>query len=163
MILIAFAMAIVFSAWMIDDCLDILGAAQPDSMTVKKISRTELESLNEEMYYDSLELLAICVQAEAGNQSLAGRRMVADVILNRVDSDDFPDTIEGVITQPDAFTSYWDGGMDNVYEPDETTFKAVQMELEQRSYPGILYFRTGRYSSYGTPYIKVGAHYFSTE
>jgi hypothetical protein len=53
--------------------------------------------------------------------------------------------------------------MDNVYEPDETTFKAVQMELEQRSYPGILYFRTGRYSSYGTPYIKVGAHYFSTE
>ncbi len=116
-----------------------------------------------ELYCDSLELLAICVQAEAGNQSLTGRRMVADVILNRVDDPDFPDTIEGVITQRNQFTSYWDGGMDRVYEPDETTIKAVQMELEHRSYPGLIYFRTGRYSSYGTPWRKVGDHYFSTK
>jgi N-acetylmuramoyl-L-alanine amidase len=122
-----------------------------------------LEALDEEMYYDSLELLAICVQAEAGNQSLLGRRMVVDVILNRVDDPDFPDTIEGVITQKNAFASYWDGGMDRVYEPDELTFQAVQMEISSRSYPGLLYFRTSRYSSYGTPWRKVGAHYFRTK
>lgn len=120
-------------------------------------------NLEEELYCDSLELLAICVQAEAGNQSLMGRRMVADVILNRVDDPDFPDTIEGVITQRYQFSSYWDGGMERNCVPDETTIKAVQLELKQRSYPGLLYFRTGRYSSYGTPWKKVGAHYFSTK
>lgn len=119
------------------------------------------DELAEELYCDSLELIAICVQAEAGNQPLIGRRMVADVILNRVDDPDWPDTIEGVITQKNQFTSYWDGGMERVYEPDELTIKAVQMELKKRSWQRLYYFRTGRYSSYGTPWKKVGDHYFS--
>lgn len=121
------------------------------------------DELAEELYCDSLELLAICVQAEAGNQPLIGRRMVADVILNRVDDRDFPNTIEGVITQRNQFTSYWDGGMDRVSEPDRLTIRAVQMELEQRSYPGLMYFQTGSYSRYGTPWRKVGDHFFSTK
>lgn len=121
------------------------------------------EELSDELYYDSLELLAICVQAEAGNQPLLGRRMVADVILNRVDDPDFPDTIEGVITQKYHFTSYWDGGMDKVVEPDKLTILAVQMELERRSYPGLFYFSADGYSRYGTPWGKVGDHYFSTK
>jgi N-acetylmuramoyl-L-alanine amidase len=138
------------------------GTALADA-PAQSVQAAEQDNLSEELYYDSLELLAICVQAEAGNQSLLGRRLVVDVILNRVDDPDFPDTIEGVITQQNAFTSYWDGSMDRVVEPDELTFQAVQMELEQRSYPGLRYFRTSRYSSYGTPWRKVGAHYFSTK
>lgn len=121
----------------------------------------EPDDLEQEAYYDSLELLAICIEAEAGNQPLDGRRMVADVILNRVDNPDFPDTIEGVISQPYHFSSYWDGGMDKVTEPSELTIKAVQMELQERSYPGLLYFKEGAYSEYGTPWRKVGDHYFS--
>lgn len=121
------------------------------------------DDLEEESYYDSLEMLAVCVEAEAGNQPLDGRRMVADVILNRVDNPDFPDTIEGVISQPYHFSSYWDGGMDKVIEPSELTIKAVQMELEERGYPGLLYFKEGGYSDYGTPWRKVGDHYFSTK
>lgn len=121
------------------------------------------DDLEQEAYYDSLEMLAVCVEAEAGNQPLDGRRMVADVILNRVDNPDFPDTIEGVISQPYHFSSYWDGGMDKVIEPSELTIKAVQMELEERGYPGLLYFKEGGYSNYGTPWRKVGDHYFSTK
>ncbi|MCI7129609.1 MAG: cell wall hydrolase [Lachnospiraceae bacterium] len=120
-------------------------------------------SLEEELYCDSLEMLAICVQAEAGDQLLTGRRMVADVILNRVDDPDWPDTIEGVITERNQFTSYWDGGMDKVQEPDELTIKAVQMELKQRSWPGLYYFTAGGYGKYGTPWKKVGDHYFCTK
>lgn len=123
----------------------------------------EPDDLEQESYYDSLEMLAVCVEAEAGNQPLDGRRMVADVILNRVDNPDFPDTIEGVISQPYHFSSYWDGGMDKVIEPSELTIKAVQMELEERGYPGLLYFKEGGYSDYGTPWRKVGDHYFSTK
>lgn len=149
-------------AGLIAACTMLCVQIQNFTETVYAKSQSEKE-LEAELYCDSLELLAICVQAEAGNQGLTGRRMVADVILNRVDDPDFPDTIEGVITQRYQFSSYWDGGMERNCVPDETTIKAVQLELKQRSYPGLLYFRTGRYSDYGTPWKKVGAHYFSTK
>ena len=121
------------------------------------------DNLEEEAYWDSVELISICVEAEAGNQSLLGRRLVVDVILNRVDDPDFPDTIEGVITQPRHFSSYWDGRMAEITEPSELTLQAVQMELEQRSYPGLLYFGADGYSEYGTPWKRIGEHYFSTK
>lgn len=123
------------------------------------------EELAEEDYWNSLELLAVCVEAEAGNQKLEGKRLVVDVILNRADdkSGEWPDTIPEVITQLNQFTSYWDGGMAKVIEPSEETFEAVRMELEERSYPGIYYFREGTWSEYGTPWRKIGDHYFSTK
>ncbi|MDE7247765.1 MAG: cell wall hydrolase [Lachnospiraceae bacterium] len=119
--------------------------------------------LEEEKAADELELLAICVEAEAGNQGLTGKRMVADVILNRVDDPDFPDSIEGVISQKYAFTSFWDGGMDRVLEPSEETIRAVQMELEEIGWPGVIYFTADAWPEYGTPWKKVGNHYFSTK
>lgn len=121
------------------------------------------EELAEEDYWNSLELLAICVEAEAGNQGLEGKRLVVDVILNRADdkSGEWPDTIPEVIAQRNQFTSYHDGGMEKIIEPSEETFEAVQMELEERSYTGIYYFREGAWSKHGTPWRKVGNHYFS--
>lgn len=117
--------------------------------------------LEAEKAADELELLAICVEAEAGNQSLIGKRMVVDVILNRVEDPDFPDTVEGVISQKNAFTSFWDGGMDRVVEPSEETIRAVQMELEERGWPGLFYFTAEGWPEYGTHWRQVGDHYFS--
>lgn len=123
------------------------------------------EEYAEEDYWNSVELIAICVEAEAGNQDLEGKRLVVDVILNRVDdqSGEWPDAIPEVIGQLNQFSSYWDGGMDQVVEASEETLRAVQMELEIRSYPGIYYFREGTWSEYGTPWRQVGDHYFSTK
>lgn len=123
------------------------------------------DELAEEDYWNQMELLAVCVEAEAGNQGLEGKRLVVDVILNRVDdkTGEWPDTIEGVISQKNHFASYWDGGMERVIEPSEETLKAVRMEVEERSYPGLYYFREGTWSAYGTPWRKVGDHYFSTK
>lgn len=120
------------------------------------------EDIAEEIYLGELELLALCVEAEAGNQGLEGKRLVVDVILNRVDSPDFPNTIEEVITQPYHFSSYWNGAMDRV-DPTEETYEAVTMELETRSYPSLLYFTAGGYGKYGTPWKQIGDHYFCTK
>jgi spore germination cell wall hydrolase CwlJ-like protein len=120
------------------------------------------DDVTEEEYMDSLELLAACVEAEAGNQGLLGKRLVVDVVLNRVDSEDFPNTIEEVIKQPYHFTSYWNGMIESVSITEES-FDAVKMELESRSYPSLLYFTAGSYSKYGTPWKKIGDHYFSTK
>lgn len=121
------------------------------------------EEIAEEEYWDSLEMLAVCVEAEAGNQSLLGKRLVVDVILNRVDDGSglWEDTIQDVISQPTQFTSYWDGGMESIVEPSEESFEAVRMELEERSYPGIFYFREGQWPDYGEHWKKVEDHYFS--
>lgn len=62
------------------------------------------DDIEEEMYYDSLELLALCIEAEAGNQGLIGKKYVCDVILNRVDDEDFPDSITDVILQKNQFS-----------------------------------------------------------
>lgn len=152
--------SLLICAWLAAAAVLVKRAWDFTEITYAAVSEDELA---EELYYDQLELLAICVQAEAGNQPLIGRRMVADVILNRVDDPDFPDTIAGVITQRNQFTSYWDGNMARVREPDKLTIRAVQLEIRQRSYPGLIYFQTGSYSRYGTPWRKVGDHYFSTK
>lgn len=45
---------------------------------------------------------------EAGNQCEEGQRAVMEVILNRVESDVWPDTVEGVLSQPHQFST-WSG------------------------------------------------------
>lgn len=125
------------------------------------------DDLEAEYYYDSLELLALCVEAEAGNQGLYGKKLVADVVLNRVDSPDFPATITDVILQCGnngvyQFSVVGDGRMDAV-EPTEETFQAVREELESRTNKDILFFTSEGFSPYGSAWEKVGDHYFSTE
>lgn len=111
---------------------------------------------------DVLYLMANCVEAEAGDQGELGKRYVADVILNRVDHKDFPDTIEGVITQKYHFSAYWDGGMDR-FKPTEETIRICREELVTRQNYEILFFAMGRYNPYGTPSFQYKDHYFSTE
>ncbi len=143
--------------------VDALIEVAPVQQIPEDVPEMTPEMIEEEMYWDSLELLAICIEAEAGNQGLEGKRLVADVILNRVDdhSGAWADTIQGVIAQNGQFSSYWDGGMDQVDEPSEETYRAVRMETAERGYPGIYYFREGDWPEYGTRWKKVGDHYFS--
>lgn len=104
------------------------------------------------------DLIARTVEAEAGNQDFEGKRLVAAVILNRVESEDFPNTVEGVLAQEGQFATY------KRLSRTQTTFHdlaAVQLELSDRSNDEVLFFRTGRYGC-GEPLMKHGDHYFST-
>ena len=83
------------------------------------------EELEEELFYDSLELLALCVESEAGNQGLYGKKLVVDVVLNRVDSPDYPDNIPDVVMQRNQFSVVLDGRIWTV-EPSEETFEAIR-------------------------------------
>ena len=117
------------------------------------------EQLAEEEYFDSLEVLACCVEAESGNQDLIGKQLVVDVVLNRVDSDRFPNDIVSVITQGEQFTT-WENGQIEMIEPSEETYLAVKLELESRSNSEVLFFTAGRYNPYCIPLFKHGDHYF---
>lgn len=118
------------------------------------------EELEEMHYYDELDLLACAVFAEAGNQGLEGMALACDVILNRVDSPEFPNTIRDVIYQKNQFEIVSNGSIDTV-SPTEECFEACKRELNERRNKEIVYFRTQRFADYGTPCFKYKDHYFS--
>lgn len=66
---------------------------------------TEIKYREEVDYTDEeLKLLSCLVHAEAGDQSYEGKLAVANVVLNRVKSSKYPNTIRNVIYQPGQFT-----------------------------------------------------------
>lgn len=108
-----------------------------------------------------MRLIAHMTMAEAEGESEYGQRLVIDTILNRVDSEQFPDSVQGVIYQPYQFSSINDGRFGRCYVKDDI-YQLVIEEVQSRTNSSVIFFRTGRYSDYGTPMIKEGAHYFSS-
>lgn len=74
-----------------------------------------------------LYLLSCCIYGEARGESYTGKVAVAAVVLNRVRSSKFPNTISGVIYQAGAFTCVADGQI-NLGTNDECT-RAAQDAL----------------------------------
>ena len=74
-----------------------------------------------------LDLLAKVVHGEARGESYTGKVAVAAVVLNRVDSASFPNTIAGVIYQRNAFTAVSDGQIN--LTPDEEAYRAARDAL----------------------------------
>lgn len=125
------------------------------------ILSTDTESSRNEAY-----MLSRLAMAEAEGEPLEGKAWVIMVVLNRVESPDFPDTVEEVIFQPEQFSSVWDGRYDAV-EPNEDCRLALEMVIEgwDESY-GALYFEavsndTDTWHSRNLQYIEtVGNHDF---
>ncbi len=69
-------------------------------------------------------LLAKVIAAEARGESYTGQVAVGAVVLNRVDSASFPDTIAGVVYQKGAFSAVTDSNWS--VSPDSTSRKAAQ-------------------------------------
>lgn len=116
------------------------------------------EPIETKVIYDNLDMLARCVEAEAGNQGLLGKRLVVDVILNRVDSERFPNDIASVISQKGQFAVY-PNAMSRVTISQET-LDAIVLELERRTDDRILFFTARHYNKYCIPAYQCGDHYF---
>ena len=103
---------------------------------------------------EEIVLIATVAQSEAGNQTELGRRLVIDCILNRVEAEEFPASVSGVILQRGQFTSH------RLSPPPEMITLTAE-ELYFRTNSDVLWFRTKRYSDYGRPLFQEGDHYFS--
>lgn len=87
-----------------------------------------------DMFYEfseeEIDLMAACVYFEAGNQSMEGKRLVADVIINRVRSNRFPGTVEEVLSADGQFVT-WNDICDSVPEDIPIDcYGAVLIEVE---------------------------------
>ncbi len=73
-----------------------------------------------------IQLIARAINGEARGEPYEGQVAVGAVILNRVSSPSFPNTISGVIYQPGAFTAVSDGQINVPIDPNSTVVKAAQ-------------------------------------
>ena len=112
-----------------------------------------------------LYLLAKCVYAEARGESYVGQVAVAAVILNRVKSSSFPNTISGVIYQPWAFTAVHDGQIN--LEPNQTAINAAKDAMNgwDPTYGCLFYYNpaiaTSKWIYSRQVVVTIGKHVFA--
>src|SRR5699024_5545871 len=113
---------------------------------------------------NDIQLLANAVYGEARGEPYVGQVAVASVILNRIESATFPNTVAGVIFEPRAFTAVADG---QIYlTPNETAKEAVLDAINGWDPTGnaLYYFNPDTATSswiWSRPQIKqIGKHIF---
>lgn len=99
---------------------------------------------------EDLETLLRIVEAEAGNEDEDGKLLVANVVLNRMNSEVFPDTVSGVVFQREKgisqFSPVANGSFYRV-KVSEGTVNAVERALTGEDISqGALYFVSRKYA-----------------
>lgn len=128
--------------------------------SVNKPVRGNIQSFSQ----NDLKLMANAVYGEARGEPYIGQVAVAAVILNRLESPLFPDTVSGVIFEPGAFTAVADGQI--WLTPNETAKKAVEDAINGWDPSGgaLYYFNPDTATSawiWTRPQIKrIGKHIF---
>ncbi len=114
----------------------------------------DYQVLNRELAYyldeKNLEALLRIVEAEAGGEDAEGKLLVANVVLNRVESDKFPDTVCEVVFQRENGVTQFSPVSNGRYwsvQISEETVEAVERALEgEDNSQGALYFAARKYA-----------------
>lgn len=110
---------------------------------------------------EQLDLLERCVMAEGGGESYECQRAIACVIVNRVLSENYPNTVEAVIKQDGQFST-WPSQIRRAAATDEVK-QAVREALTSAVIPeNVFYFRADYYHRWATDYCKIDNTWFST-
>lgn len=113
--------------------------SQPVKTAAKSVETktvTKAPVLNNE-----IDLLARIVRAEAENEPYSGKVAVASVVLNRVDSSEFPNSISSVIYQPGQFDPVRSG---SINRPADTESKRAAVEATHNRNTSALFFYNPR-------------------
>lgn len=124
-----------------------------------QVAKTLEEIKKEQIKCDQIKLLAALIFCEAGNQPYDGKVAVGAVVMNRIRSGRFPNTLEGVVYQRGQFTPAMTGKLARVIAANRipaACYEAAEAALDgENPIGGALFFntRSGRF--------KLGDHYFS--
>lgn len=111
-----------------------------------------------------LSLLSHVVYGEARGEAYTGQVAVAAVVLNRVRSSSFPNSIAGVVYQAGAFDCVGDGQIN--YTPNSTAIKAAQDAINgwDPSYGCLFYYNpktaTSTWMLSRPVKLRIGEHSF---
>ena len=113
-----------------------------------------------------IQLMARAINGEARGETYEGQVAVGAVILNRVKSSQFPNSISGVIYQAGAFTAVSDGQINSPISENSTVYKAARDAINGWDPTGgcIYYFNPDTATNkwiWSRPLVKViGKHRF---
>lgn len=144
--------------------LSVDGIVGPQTLAALGIAGTTSVSSSNTKNNSDLNLLSKLVYAEARGEPYNGQVAVAAVVLNRVSNSAFPNTISGVIYQPQAYTCVADGQIN--LNPDSTSKKAAQDAINgwDPTYGCIYYFNPRTATSkwiWSRPQVtQIGNHIF---
>ena len=131
-----------------------------EAVTTASLGVSASSQTNSDLY-----LLAKLIHSEARGEPYVGQVAVGAVVLNRVEHPGFPNTLEGVIYQPWAFTALHDGQFE--LEPNTTAYQAAQDAFNgwDPSYVSIYYYNpktaTSSWIFSRTTVVTIGNHVFA--
>lgn len=140
------------------------GIAGTKTLQAMGIYNSSSSSSSSSTNSSDLNLLAKVVYGEARGEPYAGQVAVAAVVLNRVKSSSFPNTIAGVVYQSGAFTAVSDGQIN--LTPNQTAYNAARDALNgwDPSYGAIYYFNPNTATNawiWSRPHlVTIGKHRF---
>lgn len=140
------------------------GIAGSKTLAAMGISSSSSSSSSNSGNSNDVNLLSHLVYAEARGEPYTGQVAVAAVVLNRVNSSSFPNTVAGVIYQSGAFDAVGDGQIN--MSPDSTAVKAAKDAVNgwDPSYGSIYYFNPATATSkwiWSRPQVvTIGKHIF---
>ncbi len=143
--------------------LSAMGISQ--SMLSGGSSSSKPNSSNGGYSNSDLQLLARLIYAEARGETYTGQVAVGAVVLNRVKSSSFPNTISGVIYQPYAFTCVSDGQIN--LKPNSTALSAAKDAMNgwDPSYGCLYYYNpkiaTSQWIFSRPTVVTIGNHVFA--
>lgn len=131
-----------------DEQMEAIAAESVAAMQSSLAAEAAREENKIQLSQTDKEVLLRIVEAEATGEDITGKMLVANVILNRVNDDEFPDTVEEVVFQKSGtkyqFSPIRDGRYYKVSISD-TTEEAVERVLYGEDYSrGALYFMSRR-------------------
>ena len=120
--------------------LTVDGIAGPATLKAMGIMTSSSSSSSSSSYNSNLNLLARVIYGESRGEPYTGQVAVGAVVMNRVKSSSFPNTISGVVYQSGAFDAVKDGQIN--LTPNSTATKAAQDALNgwDPSYGAIYYY-----------------------
>lgn len=134
--------------------------------TLKALGITVSQSSSQSGYSDAdINLLARLIYGEARGESYVGQVAVGAVVLNRIKSASFPNTMAGVIYQSYAFTAVDDGQIN--LTPNSTARKAALDAINgwDPSYGALYYYNprtaTSQWIFSRKTTVTIGNHVFA--
>ena len=127
---------------LVDSQLQAMGIRTEDENVETEVPQDKFISLENNDYNVLLKI----VEAEAGSEDLAGKMLVANVVLNRVNSPSFPDSVTDVVYQTHKgraqFSPTENGTIDTVTVSQETIYAVNRVMNGDDNSMGALYFRS---------------------
>ena len=140
------------------------GIAGPATLKAMGIMTSSSSSSSSSSYNSNLNLLSRVIYGEARGEPYTGQVAVGAVVMNRIKSSSFPNTLSGVVYQSGAFDAVKDGQVN--LTPDSTARKAAQDAMNgwDPSYGAIYYFNpstaTNKWIWLRPMTVTIGKHRF---